>query len=80
MIYSAENVKFGIAIQGDSTESLTQARFVGAILRLVGQPQLQEQIRKEMMPWALQHYDWNKVVIQLEELFINSCKENNYVN
>ena len=54
----AENVKHGVFIQGNATHELVQARFGLELMRMAVQPDLQEEIRAEMMPWALDAYDW----------------------
>jgi len=59
-----ENIKYGIAIEGDSYESLTQARFAAELVRLATRPQLQEQIRPEMMAWARKRFTWERMVSQ----------------
>lgn len=63
-----ENVGHGISIEGQNSDALVQARYVAAILRLVRDPRLAEHIRTEMMPWALQRFDWDHVVDQYEQL------------
>ncbi len=45
---------------------MTQARYTLELIRLASQPELQEQIRKEMMPWALDRFDWERFVSQWE--------------
>lgn len=60
----AYNVAHGMSIRGLPTEPMTRARYVKAILDLVANPELCEQIRKPMIPWALQKFDWDKVVDQ----------------
>lgn len=57
-----ENVKYGVAIDGHPDDPLTQARFAAEIVRLATQPQLQEIIRQEMMPWAKERYNWERLV------------------
>lgn len=59
-----ENIKFGIGIEGNSDDPLTQARFGAEIVRLASQPQLQEQIRPEMIAYAKQRFNWENFVNQ----------------
>lgn len=62
-----DNVKHGIMLDGSPTgDTLVRARYVGELLRLATQPTLQEKIRAEMMPWARQHFDWERFVDQWE--------------
>jgi SAM-dependent methyltransferase len=56
----------GTWIYGDPNDPLTQARFVGEIYRLMSNVALQEQIRKEMMPWARCCFNWERFVDLLE--------------
>lgn len=59
-----ENIKHGIGIEGNANEPLTIARAAMELVRLVSQPQLQEEIRPEMMNWSRQRFDWENMVEQ----------------
>ena len=59
-----ENIKFGIGIEGDSYEPLTQSRFAAELTRLATRVQLQEEIRPAMMKWARKRFDWEVMVTQ----------------
>jgi glycosyltransferase involved in cell wall biosynthesis len=62
------NVKFGISILGNPvTDSTCFVRYIGAILRLVNDKQLQKAMRGEMRYWALKQFDWEKVVDQYKD-------------
>lgn len=64
----AENVQHGVLIEGDPVgDPLVRARYVKAIVDLMGDPCLREQCRGEMMPWAREYFDWEVVVDQVEE-------------
>ena len=54
----AENVKHGVFIQGNVTHELVQARYGLELFRMAVQPELQDEIRADMMPWALDAFDW----------------------
>lgn len=56
-----ENVKWGVPIEGDCDDPLTNARFAGEMVRMAN-PQLQESIRNPMMKWARETYDWERMV------------------
>jgi len=62
-----ENVKHGIVLHGETTDSLVRARYVWEIVKLASDPELQAQIRAEMRPWALLHFNWECVVDQWED-------------
>jgi glycosyltransferase involved in cell wall biosynthesis len=62
-----ENVKHGILMHGETWDSLVRARYVWEIVKLASDPELQSQIRGEMMPWALEHFNWKNVVDQWED-------------
>lgn len=63
----ADNVRHGVFLQGDPVnDPLCRARYVGEILRLTRDVSLQESIRSEMMPYARQRFDWERVVDQWE--------------
>lgn len=57
-----ENIGYGIDIPGNCDDALTNARFAAEIVRLALNPELQEMVRTEMMPWARNRYDWEKMV------------------
>lgn len=59
----SENVHHGIFIQGDCyNDPLVQARYVGAIVRLAKDTNLQESIRKDMLQESRFHFNWEHVV------------------
>jgi glycosyltransferase involved in cell wall biosynthesis len=70
-----ENVQHGVFI-GESTDPLayanadacplTRARFAWEVAKMAADPERQETIRKEMMPWALNRFDWENFVTQWE--------------
>lgn len=62
----AENVKHGTFIQGDNNDPLTQSRYTSEVIRLAMNPKLQEQIRKEMIPYSRYRFNWERWVDQLE--------------
>jgi len=64
-----ENVKYGQFIDGNidrDEDRRTRARFVLAVTQWARQPEKQETVRAEMMPWAQAWFDWNAVVLQWE--------------
>lgn len=62
-----EYVKHGIFLQGDPyNDPLTRARFVSAIYELCANPAKQDQIRAEMMPYARERFDWERMIDQYE--------------
>lgn len=61
-----ENTHYGIGVEGDAADKLTQARFAGEIVRLISNPELQDKIRSSMMPWARDRFDWENFVSQWE--------------
>lgn len=64
-----DNVRHGIFLPGDvANEPLVQASYVGEIIRLTRQPELQEQIRSAMIPWARERFNWERVVDEYEAM------------
>lgn len=54
-----ENVQFGVPIYGDAYDDpLTRSRYVGEIVRLATNHELQDKIREKMIPWARKRFDW----------------------
>lgn len=65
----SDNVRHGTFLLGDPAgEPLVRAQYVGEILRLARDQELQEKIRKGMMPWARDRFDWERVVDQYEAM------------
>ena len=62
-----ENVQHGIFIRGDANaDPLTRARFTWELVKLAMDVPRQEAIRREMMPWALRQFDWDRFIGQWE--------------
>lgn len=61
----AENVHWGIGIEGAATDPLTSARFAAEIVR-ASDPAFQAAIRPQMMADARQRFDWENFVDQWE--------------
>jgi len=55
----AENVQHGVFIEGNVKNPVVQARYVHQIFSLMVQPELQAEIRQDMMPWALETFNWD---------------------
>ena len=63
-----EKVKYGIFVDGQPDDRLVQARFLGELLRLLSNREMQESIRKPMMEYARRAYDWHNVVTEWDKL------------
>ena len=64
---AGEYIQHGVLIHGDAyTDPLVQARYAGEIFRIASQPELQEKIRAEMMPWARSRFTWERSIDLLE--------------
>ena len=61
-----DNVAHGISIKGDPDAPLTRARFLAAVLRLTRDLDLQESVRRQMMPWARDRFNWERVADEYE--------------
>ena len=55
----AENVQHGTFVEGNVNNPLVKARYIMEAFKLMVQPELQEEIRADMMPWALETFDWD---------------------
>jgi glycosyltransferase involved in cell wall biosynthesis len=62
-----DNLRHGVAIQGDPADEMTIARFTGEVIRMAN-PDYQERIRAEMMPDARKAFDWQVYLPQWEEM------------
>lgn len=61
-----ENVRHGVFIEGDVTSEYVRARYVDEIVSLASDPDRQDAIRREMMPWARETFTWERFVSQWE--------------
>jgi FkbM family methyltransferase len=59
-----ENLKHGIAVGGHPEDPGTIARFAAEVVRLARNPELQDEIRKEMMPDTRAKWDWEQFVAE----------------
>ena len=62
------NVGHGMLIRGHNEDPLTQARYVMAIVQMVRNPELCDEIRKSMIPWSLERFSWEPIVTGHEAL------------
>src|SRR5262249_46634502 len=62
----AENVKFGVFIEGSVKAELTRARFALETHSRVGSLEQHADIRRDMMQSALEQFDWQNFVDQWE--------------
>lgn len=60
----AENIRYGMAVEGDAKEQLTIARAAGELIKLMQLPEQQQAIREPMMAWARDRFDWEQFVDQ----------------
>ena len=61
------NVEHGVFIEGNPVDdNLTRARYVLELVRMAADPNRQEAIRENMMPWARQAFGWERFVSQWE--------------
>lgn len=64
---AGEYIQHGVLIHGDAyTDPLVQARYAGEIFRIASQPELQEKIRAEMIPFARSNFTWERSIDRLE--------------
>lgn len=55
-----ENINFGYAVAGDPRDKNTIAKFAAEVVRVATDEELQERIRKEMMPATRRDWDWEQ--------------------
>lgn len=63
----AENVEHGVFIEGDVRSEAVRARYVHATAELLLNPQIAENHRAAMMPWARDRFKWERFVDQWQE-------------
>lgn len=64
-----ETVQFGEKIDGDIYDQETKDAFLKALVGLLNDPERQEKIRKEMVPWAREKFLWSSVAKQWDQEF-----------
>lgn len=64
-----ETVQFGVKIKGDIYDQETKDLYKGALIGLLNDPKYQEEVRKEMIPWAIDRFAWENVANQWNEEF-----------
>lgn len=65
-----ETVQFGVKIEGDIYEPETKELYKNSLIALLKDKKYQEQVRKEMVPWAKNTYSWAKVAEQWNKEFL----------
>lgn len=60
----AENIRFGVAVQGKVDDPLTIPKAAGELVKLVSLQAEQDKIRPEMMEWARKRFNWDIFVEQ----------------
>ena len=61
-----ENVQHGIFIEGDVRSDLIRSRYVTEVVSLALDPERQQDIRSDMMPYARERFGWERFVDQWE--------------
>lgn len=64
-----ETVQYGVKIEGDIWDPETKELYKGALIALLNDEKHQEEVRKEMMPWAQEKFAWSNVAKQWDEEF-----------
>ena len=64
-----ETVQFGVKVKGDIYDPETKELFKNSLIALLKDEKYQEAVRKEMIPWAKEHFKWSNVAKQWTEEF-----------
>lgn len=64
-----ETVQFGVKIKGDIYDQETKDLYKNALIGLLNDTKYQEDVRKEMIPWAKENFAWGKVADQWDREF-----------
>lgn len=64
-----ETVQFGVKIKGDIYDQETKELYKNSLIALLKDEKYQEEVRKEMIPWAKEKFAWSKVAKQWDEEF-----------
>lgn len=60
----AENLKWGVGIEGKAEDPLTIAKAAGGLVKLMSLQDYQDDIRPHMMDWSRERFDWEVFVTQ----------------
>jgi 2-polyprenyl-3-methyl-5-hydroxy-6-metoxy-1,4-benzoquinol methylase len=64
-----ETVQYGIKIDGDIYEKEIKDKYLNELVSLLKNPSRQEDILKQMMPWARETFVWSRVAEQWDKEF-----------
>lgn len=64
-----ETVQFGVKVKGDIYDQETKDLYRNSLIALLNDPKYQDEVRKEMIPWAKEKFKWQNVAIQWNEEF-----------
>lgn len=64
-----ETVQFGVKIKGDIYDQETKELYKNALIGLLNDPKYQDEVRKEMIPWARENFAWGNVADQWDQEF-----------
>jgi 2-polyprenyl-3-methyl-5-hydroxy-6-metoxy-1,4-benzoquinol methylase len=64
-----ETVQFGVKIKGDIYDPETKELYKNSLIALMNDWKYQEEVRKEMIPWALNKFSWELVAKEWTEEF-----------
>ncbi len=65
----SETVQFGVKIDGDVYDEETKVAYKNELVKLLNDPERQEEIRLTMMTWAKDKFQWKLVAEQWDEEF-----------
>lgn len=69
-----ETVQYGIKIDGDIYDEETQKVYTDALVDLLKNPEKQEEIRKNMIPWAKQKFGWDNIAKEWDKVIKQDIK------
>jgi SAM-dependent methyltransferase len=64
-----ETVQYGVKIKGDIYDQETKDLYKNALIGLLNDEEYQENVRKEMIPWARKKFGWSNIAKQWDEEF-----------
>ncbi len=70
-----ETVQFGVKVKGDIYDQETKDLYKNSLIALLNDQKYQEDVRREMMPWARDRFAWQKVAIQWNAEFTRDLTE-----
>lgn len=70
-----ETVQYGVKVKGDIYDQETKDLYRNSLIALLNDPKYQDEVRKEMIPWAQEKFEWKNIATQWDAEFKRELTE-----